>query len=284
MGEAHADSVSAPCPGGIGEHVHLCAGRATDVHYAVLYLDMDLGSRGGIKVARKDRLFQIGGGEGVCLYHYRRHRLVAVVIMGVIRGEKTEPLADLLAASAACGHPDRVFMFASTSKITFPGAGIAVFASSEANIAEMQKHLSAQTICHDKLNQLRHVKFFGTPEGVRAHMQKHAAILRPKFDCVIEGLSAELSPRGIASFHKPRGGYFISLDLLKNTARRTWELAKTAGVTLTPAGATFPYGHDPDDRNLRIAPTYPSDSDLRSAVEVLCCCARLAALEKLVQA
>ncbi len=198
--------------------------------------------------------------------------------------ETTEPLADLLSASAACGYPDRVFMFASTSKVTFPGAGIAIFASSEANIAEMQKHLTAQTIGHDKLNQLRHVKFFGTADGVRAHMQKHAAILRPKFDCVIQAFTKELAPRGIASFHNPRGGYFISLDVLDHTARRTWQLAKEAGVTLTSVGATFPYGKDPDDRNLRIAPTYPSDSDLKAAVEVLCCCARLAALEKLVQA
>lgn len=195
---------------------------------------------------------------------------------------ETEPLLDIFAACREADNEDRVFMFASTSKVTFPGAGVAVFASSKNNIEERKKHLVAQTIGHDKLNQLRHVRFFKTPEGVKAHMQKHSAILRPKFDCVIKAFNEELVPRGIASFHTPRGGYFIGLDVPDHTARRTWQLAKEAGVTLTQVGATFPYGNDPDDRNLRIAPTFPSDEDLKVAVEVLCCCVRLATLEKLL--
>ena len=196
---------------------------------------------------------------------------------------ETEPLLDIFAACREAGNEDRVFMFASTSKITFPGAGVALFASSKNNIEERKKHLVAQTIGHDKLNQLRHVRFFKTAEGMKAHMQKHAAILKPKFDCVIKAFNEELLPRGLASFHTPRGGYFIGLDVPDHTARRTWQLAKEAGVTLTQVGATFPYGKDPDDRNLRIAPTFPSDEDLKSAVEVLCCCVRLATLEKLLK-
>ena len=197
---------------------------------------------------------------------------------------ETEPLLDLLAACKQQGTENRVFMFASTSKITFPGAGVALFAASETNIARRKKKLCAQTIGHDKLNQLRHVKYFGCASGVKEHMQKQAAILRPKFDCVLKTLKAELGDKGIASWHHPKGGYFISLDVYENTARRTWELAKNAGVTLTNAGATFPYNQDPRDCNLRIAPTYPSNEELQTAIRILCCCVRLSALEKLLQA
>lgn len=177
-------------------------------------------------------------------------------------------------------NEDMVVEFCSTSKITFPGAGVSALIASDNNIASIKKRLNAQTISYDKMNQQRHVKFFGDANGVRNHMKKHAAILKPKFDMVLRHLDNELSGRGIASWVSPKGGYFISLDVLEGCAKRVGELCKEAGVTLTTVGATFPYGKDERDSNIRIAPSYPPVEELDLAAELLCICVRLAAAEK----
>lgn len=180
------------------------------------------------------------------------------------------------------GNEDMVIEFCSTSKITFPGAGVSALAASDNNIAAIKKRLNAQTISYDKMNQHRHVEFFSDANGVMAHMKKHAAILKPKFDIVLGHLKNELEGLGIASWTDPRGGYFISLDVTEGCAKRVGELCREAGVVLTTVGATFPYGKDPKDRNIRIAPTYPPVSELDTAAELLCICVRLAAAEKLL--
>ena len=171
-------------------------------------------------------------------------------------------------------------MFTSTSKISFAGAGVAAMAASDANVAKTKKSMGIQTIGSDKINQLRHAKYFCDLEGVKKHMKKHAAILRPKFDTVLDAFKSELGSRGIAEWSDPKGGYFISLNVLPGCAKRVYELAKDVGVTLTPAGAPFPYGVDPEDKNLRIAPSYPPVSELKDAVGILCLCVRIASLEK----
>ena len=177
-------------------------------------------------------------------------------------------------------NEDMVVEFCSTSKITFPGAGVSALIASDNNIASIKKRLNAQTISYDKMNQQRHVKFFGDANGVRNHMKKHAAILKPKFDMVLRHLDNELSGRGIASWVSPKGGYFISLDVLEGCAKRVGALCKEAGVTLTTVGATFPYGKDERNSNIRIAPSYPPVEELDLAAELLCICVRLAAAEK----
>jgi len=194
----------------------------------------------------------------------------------------TETPPDLLNILAECknaGNPDMVYVFASTSKISFPGSGLSVLATSEANADYIRKCMSFQTIGSDKLNQLRHVRFFGDFDGIKAHMRAIRKVLKPKFDIVIETLDRELKPLGLGSWLKPEGGYFISFDGPENTAKRVVQLCKEAGVVLTGAGATYPYGKDPDDRNIRIAPTYPSVSELKAAMEVFCVSVRLAAGE-----
>lgn len=192
------------------------------------------------------------------------------------------PLPDILAACAAAGRPDMVYEFASTSKVTYPGGGVGVFATSEANLHYMKKLIALQTIGYDKVNQLRHVRFLKDKEGVLAHMKRHAAILRPKFNAVLDCLDREIAPLGIVSYHRPKGGYFVSLDTLPGCAQRVCALMKEAGVVMTPAGATWPQGADPEDKNLRIAPTFPPLSELVAAMEVLCICIKLATLEKLL--
>ncbi|MFT9055003.1 MAG: aminotransferase class I/II-fold pyridoxal phosphate-dependent enzyme [Ethanoligenens sp.] len=191
-------------------------------------------------------------------------------------------LKNILDACAAHSHPDMVYMFASTSKITFPGAGVAVLASSVANITEAKQHMSAQTIGPDKLNQLRHLRFFKDLTGLKAHMQKHQAILAPKFSAVLEILQKELGGLGIADWTEPNGGYFISFNAPDNCASRIVELCREAGVVTTPAGATFPYHKDPRDRNIRIAPTMPSLDELHTAISLFALCVKLAAVEKLL--
>ena len=173
-----------------------------------------------------------------------------------------------------------ILYFASTSKISFPGAGVALMAASEANLKQIKSVMTIQTIGHDKINMLRHVKFFKDAEGVLAHMKLHANILRPKFETVLKAFDAELS--GICEWTKPRGGYFISLNVPDGCAKRAYTLCKEAGLTLTNVGATFPYGVDPRDRNLRIAPTFPNTENLAKACEVLCVCVKLAAIEKVL--
>lgn len=179
-------------------------------------------------------------------------------------------------------NEDMVVEFCSTSKITFPGAGVSALIASDNNIAAVKKRLNAQTISYDKMNQYRHVKFFGDADGVLEHMKKHAAVLKPKFDMVLQHLENELAGKGIASWFSPKGGYFISLDVLDGCAKRVGELCREAGVTLTSVGATYPYGRDARDSNIRIAPSYPPVAELDIAAELLCICVRLAAAEKLL--
>ncbi len=192
------------------------------------------------------------------------------------------PFKDIIAECRNAGNPNMVFEFASTSKITFPGAGVSCFACSKENMAYMKKLIGIQAISYDKVNQLRHVQFLKDKAHTIEHMKKHAAFMKPKFDVVIEYLDREIAPLGFAEYHRPKGGYFISLDTMAGCAKRTHALAKEAGVVMTGAGATFPYGKDPEDRNLRIAPSYPQLDELKAAVEVLCVCLKLAALEKVL--
>lgn len=194
-------------------------------------------------------------------------------------GDKLLNIFDLL---PEYGNEDMVIEVCSTSKITFPGAGVSALAASDNNIKAIKKRLNAQTISYDKMNQHRHVEFFKDVNGILAHMKKHAAILKPKFDMVLKHLNQELVGLGIASWTEPRGGYFISLDVLDGCAKRVGELCKEAGVVLTTVGATFPYGKDPNNRNIRIAPTYPPLDELDTAAELLCVCVRLAAAEKIL--
>ena len=189
---------------------------------------------------------------------------------------------DIAAACRESGTPDRCLKFASTSKVTLPGAGIAAFAASPANVAWFKKHLGVTTVGPDKLNQLRHVRFLKDAEGIAAHMRRHAAILRPKFDLVQRKLEESLSEMDGCSWSTPRGGYFVSFDAPEGCASRIVELAREAGVTMTGAGATWPYGKDPHDSNIRIAPTLPPLSELEEALDVFVCCVRLAYVEKLL--
>ena len=191
-----------------------------------------------------------------------------------------EPFRDIIGLCADAGRPNMVYEFASTSKITFPGAGISVMASSEENIAYMTKLISVQTISYDKVNQLRHVLFLKNKEHTLELMKQHAEIMRPKFHMVLKMLRAELTNRGIAHWHLPKGGYFVCVAAMPGTAKRTLELCKRAGVTLTPAGATYPYGIDPHDSMIRIAPSLPPIEELEKAMMVFCTCLKLAALEK----
>ena len=190
---------------------------------------------------------------------------------------------DIFTVCEQAGNPNRVFYFFSTSKITFPGAGVALLAASPENIVEIKKHMGMQTIGHDKLNQLRTVTYLKNPEGVRDHMEKLAAELRPKFDVVLETLDRELAGTGLAKWTKPQGGYFVAIDTLPGCAKETVALAKAAGVTMTGAGATFPYKIDPNDTNIRIAPTYPTYDELKIAIALFCVCVKLAGVNKLLE-
>ena len=192
------------------------------------------------------------------------------------------PFPDILGECEKAGSADMVFEFASTSKITFPGAGVSCFACSEANMAYVKKLLGAQIISYDKVNQLRHVRYLKDRAGVLALMKKHAGILGPKFRCVLDTLDREIAPLGIASWQRPHGGYFISVNTMPGIAMATWKLCKEAGLTMTKAGATFPYGRDPEDSNMRVAPTLPPIGQLEQAMELYCVSLRLAALRKLL--
>lgn len=179
-------------------------------------------------------------------------------------------------------NEDMVIEVCSTAKMTFPGAGVSALAASDANIAQIKKRLNCQTISHDKMNQLRHVRFFGDVDGIKAHMKKHAALMKPKFDIVLNHLENELGGRGIAQWLNPNGGYFISLDVMNGCAKRVGELCKEAGVVLTTVGATYPYGNDPDNSNIRIAPSLPPVEELDLAAQILCVSVRLASIEALL--
>ena len=196
--------------------------------------------------------------------------------------DEGDTLISLYNECEKAGNIDLPIIFCSTSKITFPGSGVAAMATSPNNMKVLRERYMRQTIGYDKINQLRHANFFKNKAGIDAHMLKHAAILKPKFEAVLTAFNEKLAGKGIASWTNPNGGYFISLDVYNGCAKRTVALCKEAGVTLTGAGATFPYGNDPLDKNIRIAPTFPSRDELCKAVEILCVCVELAAIEKIL--
>ena len=191
-------------------------------------------------------------------------------------------IPEILAECKKAGNPDMVYKFASTSKITFPGSGLASLATSLNNLEDIRSQLRHQTIGHDKVNQLRHVRFFGDISGMVDHMKKHASVIRPKFEAVEEILDKNLSGLGIGEWTKPMGGYFISFDALEGCAKQIIQLAKKAGVTMTEAGATWPYHQDPKDSNIRVAPTYPPLEDLKTATQLFTLCVRIVSAEKLL--
>ena len=196
--------------------------------------------------------------------------------------EKGDTLLNIFAECEKLGSEDMIIEVASTSKISFPGGGVSILAASNNNITAIKKRLSMQIICQDKLNQLRHANYLKSVQGVKLHMKHHARVLAPKFKVVLDALEKELGGKGIAQWNNPNGGYFVSLDVLDGCAKRTVELCLQAGVVLTPAGATYPYGIDPKDANIRIAPTFPPVEELKVAVDLLCLAVKLAAVEKLI--
>lgn len=218
-----------------------------------------------LKPAAKD--FRVIWDNAYCVHHIN---------------EKHDSLLNIFEACKEYGTEDNFIEVTSTSKITFPGAGVSALAASKANIADIKKRMTIQTIGHDKINQLRHAAFLKDKAGVEAHMLRHAEVLKPKFDAVLSAFEKNLAGKGVAEWTSPNGGYFISLDVNKGCAKRTAALCKEAGVTLTGAGATYPYGIDPDDRNIRIAPTFPSRDELCKAVEILCLCVEISAIEKIL--
>jgi len=207
-----------------------------------------------------------------CDYAYAVHHL----------SETGDPLKNMLTACKEANNPERVLLFGSTSKISFAGSGVAMMGASRRNIEFILSKLQYQTIGPNKLNQLRHVLFFKNVAGIEAHMQKHAGILKPKFDAVLDVLDRELTGSGIASWSKPNGGYFISIDTLPGCAKNVIKQAAAAGVKLTPAGATFPYGKDPENKNIRIAPSFPVAAEVETAMELVTICIQLVSIDKLL--
>ena len=220
-----------------------------------------------LKPAAKD--FRIFWDNAYCVHH--------------LSDDGQAHLLNIIDECRKAGNPDMVFEFTSTSKISFPGSGVAVICASKDNIEFIKKQMGKQTIGFDKLNQLRHVRFFKNRKGIEEQMRRHADIIRPKFETVLRTLETELKPLGIATWTDPRGGYFISFNGMDGTAKRIVALAKEAGVTMTNAGATYPYGNDPHDSNIRIAPTYPSIDELQTAMDLFCVCVSLASVEKLLE-
>ena len=235
---------------------------------ATSYSDETVRRFANLKPAAPD--FRLFWDNAYCVHHLYADNQVEVL--------------DILSECEKAGNPDMVFEFASTSKVTFPGAGVAAMATSANNIADVKKAMTIQTIGHDKVNQLRHVKFFKNLDGIKAHMMKHADIMRPKFEMLDELMTAEIASRGIGSWVKPVGGYFICFESLEGCAKDIVGKCKEAGVTMTGAGAPFPYGKDPKDSIIRIAPTFPSVEELKKAAEVFVVCVRLASVNKILEA
>ncbi len=231
----------------------------------ITYSDETVRRFAALKPAAKD--FRVIWDNAYCIHHIN---------------DTHDKLLNIFEAAKENGTEDFFIEVTSTSKVTFPGAGISVLAASDNNIKAIKSRMTIQTIGYDKINQLRHVNYLKDKAGVEAHMQKHAAVLKPKFDAVLDAFESTLAGKGIASWTVPNGGYFISLDVYEGCAKRTVALCKEAGVTLTGAGATYPYGKDPEDKNIRIAPTFPSRDELCKAVEILCLCVEIAAIEKIL--
>lgn len=232
----------------------------------ITYSDETVKRFANLKPAAKD--FRIFWDNAYCIHHLT---------------ETPDTLLNILDECKKVGNDDMVYMFASTSKITFAGGGIAVMAASKANVDYIKSLMTVQTIGFDKINQLRHAKFFGNYEGLMAQMEKHREILQPKFEMVLDTLEREITPLGIGSWHKPRGGYFVSFDAMEGCAKRICQLCKDAGVVLTGAGATFPYGKDPHDSNIRIAPSYPPVEERELAMKLFVAAVKLASAEKLLE-
>lgn len=232
----------------------------------ITYSDEVVKRFANLKPAAKD--FRIFWDNAYCVHH--------------LSDTDRDHLLNIIDECAKAGNPNMVLEFTSTSKISFPGGGLAVIAASKANIDFIKSQMTFQTIGFDKLNQLRHAKYFKDFKGIQEHMRHHAAIIQPKFNVVLYALDKEIAPLGIGKWQKPKGGYFISFDALDGCAKRIVALAKEAGVVMTGAGATYPYGKDPHDSNIRIAPTFPSVEELSTAMEIFCICVRLASVEKLM--
>jgi DNA-binding transcriptional MocR family regulator len=196
--------------------------------------------------------------------------------------DKHDEILDIISECEKAGNPDIVYEFTSTSKITFPGSGISCIATSKNNLDDIKKKLTVQTISHDKINQLRHVKYFKDANGIKEHMKKHANVLRPKFEATLKVLDEELKGKNIGSWVEPNGGYFISFDSLEGCAKKIVEKCKELGITLTSAGATFPYKKDPKDSNIRIAPSYLTPTEMHDAMEVFVVCVKLVSVEKIL--
>ncbi|MBQ9898221.1 MAG: aminotransferase [Ruminococcus sp.] len=231
----------------------------------ISYSDETVRRFAALKPAAKD--FRIFWDNAYCIHHLT---------------ESPKLILNILDEAKKAGNENIVYIFGSTSKVTFPGAGVAVMGASRENTEALKKFLGISIISYDKMNQLRHVKFFGTFDNMREHMKKHMAIIAPKFELVCKTLKKEIAPLGIGTWTEPEGGYFVSFNALNGCAKRIVQLCADAGVTLTGAGATFPYNTDPDDRNIRLAPTYPSLDELRKAMELFVICVKLASAEKLL--
>ena len=234
----------------------------------ISYSDEVVRRMASLKPAAKD--FRLYWDNAYCIHH--------------LYDDQHDEILDIISECEKAGHPDMVFEFASTSKVSFPGAGMAAMAASVANLEDMKKTMTIQTIGYDKINQLRHVKFFKNRAGLDAHMMKHAALMRPKFEAVLDVLTNELEGLGIGSWIVPRGGYFISFDAMEGCAKAIVQKCKEAGVVLTGAGATYPYKKDPKDSNIRIAPSFPTPEEMREAAELFTLCVKLVSVEKLLAA
>ena len=233
----------------------------------ISYSDETIRRFARLKPAAKD--FRLYWDNAYCIHH--------------LYPDKQDTILEILDECRKAGNPDLAYKFVSTSKVSFPGSGVAALGASQANLEDIKKQLSMQTIGHDKLNQLRHVRFFKNIDGMREHMMKHAAIIRPKFELVLDKLDKELGGLGIGEWLRPIGGYFISFDSLEGCAKAIVAKAKEAGVIMTGAGATFPYGKDPKDSNIRIAPTYPSMDELGLAADLFILCVKLVSIDKLLE-
>ena len=232
----------------------------------ITYSDATVRRFARLKPAAED--FRIYWDNAYCIHH--------------LYEDKQDYLIEILMACKQEGNPNMVYKFCSTSKVSFPGSGISCIAASTENLADIRKQMQIQTIGHDKLNQLRHARFFGNIHGMVEHMKKHADILRPKFEAVLECFEKELDGLEIGSWIRPRGGYFISFDSLEGCAKAIEAKAKEAGVVLTPAGATFPYGKDPKDSNIRIAPSFPTPAELKLATEIFVLSVKLVSIDKIL--